>query len=73
VKNPIHQSTDPKRTQRLTLNATEAANVIGVSPRLLWSLTNRGEVPHVRIGRRIVYPIAAIEAWLAARAKGGAE
>jgi predicted DNA-binding transcriptional regulator AlpA len=41
-----------------------AARAIGVSPRTLWSLTKRGEVPHARIGRSVVYPTAAILAWL---------
>ncbi len=65
-------SLNSNEPQRLTLNATEAARAIGISRRLLWSMKNRGDVPHVRLGRRIVYPIAALEAWLAAKAKGGA-
>ncbi len=50
--------------QRLALNATEAARLIGISRRLLWTWTNCGKVPHKRIGKRIVYPRVALESWL---------
>jgi len=59
--------------QRLALTASEAAKAIGIGKRLLWSMTNRGDIPHARIGRRVIYPIAALEAWLDAQATGGAE
>jgi excisionase family DNA binding protein len=55
----------------LAVTARDAALLLSVSPRHLWSLTNRGEVPHVRAGRKVLYPVAALEAWLAARTKGG--
>ncbi|GDX95883.1 hypothetical protein LBMAG47_15470 [Planctomycetia bacterium] len=48
----------------LAMKPVVAAKAIGVSPRTLWSLTKRGEVPHARIGRSVVYPTAAILAWL---------
>jgi predicted DNA-binding transcriptional regulator AlpA len=48
----------------LAMRPAVAAKAIGVSPRTLWSLTQRGEVPHARIGRSVVYPTAAILAWL---------
>ncbi len=62
----------PLRDGRLALTAREAAAAPGVSERLLWSLTNRGEVPHLRLGRRIVYPVGELERWLSEQAsKGG--
>jgi hypothetical protein len=33
------------------LNERQAARVLGVSPRTLWGLANRGEVPFVRVGK----------------------
>lgn len=33
------------------LNERQAARVLGVSPRTLWGLAARGEVPFVRVGR----------------------
>ena len=61
----------PSATPVLALRPKEAARALGIGERLLWSMTNRGEIPIVRIGRRVVYPVAALEAWLAAQAKGG--
>lgn len=52
----------------LALRAREAAAALGISSRSLWSLTACGEVPHVRLGRAVVYPVAQLEAWLAERA-----
>ncbi len=56
---------------RLGLNAAEAARALGIGKRKLWEWTNRGLIPHVRIGRRVVYPVAAVEAWLAQQAAKG--
>jgi excisionase family DNA binding protein len=66
-------ATTPERadiTPQLALRPKEAAKALDIGVRLLWSLTNRGEIPHVRLGRRIVYPISALEAWLAEKARG---
>lgn len=48
----------------LAMRPAVAARAIGVSERTLWSLTQRGDVPSARIGRAVVYPTAAILAWL---------
>jgi excisionase family DNA binding protein len=39
----------------LLLTAPQAARTLAISPRTLWSLTQRGEVPVVRIGRAVRY------------------
>ncbi|MBK6938801.1 MAG: helix-turn-helix domain-containing protein [Planctomycetes bacterium] len=54
----------------LAVDAKEAALILNISPRLLWTHTNCKEIPHVRIGRRLLYPVAALEAWLASRTTG---
>jgi excisionase family DNA binding protein len=50
---------------RLLLNREEAANALNIGTRKLWEMTNRGEIPHVRIGTRVLYPLADIERWIA--------
>lgn len=55
---------------RLALRPADAARAIGISTRLLWSMTNRGDIPCVRIGRRIVYPLHLLREWLDTNAKG---
>jgi excisionase family DNA binding protein len=61
-------------TDNLALRPREAAKALGVSERSLWEWTHRGDVPHVRIGRTILYPVDALRNWLnrqADVAKGG--
>jgi len=45
--------------------------VLGISERLLWSLTNRGEIPHLKLGRATLYPVDQLQEWLRERAKKG--
>lgn len=49
---------------RLTLTVEEAAVVLGISRGLAYDLVRRGEIPHLRLGRRLVVPVRAIEALL---------
>ena len=56
---------------RLALRPREAARALGIGERLLWSWTNQGLIPHLRIGTRVVYPVDALRGWLAARTVGG--
>jgi len=66
-------SQDSGSPPRLALRAAEAAESLGISERLLWSKTNAGEVPHIRIGRAILYPVDGLRNWLhqQAETKGG--
>jgi predicted DNA-binding transcriptional regulator AlpA len=65
----------PDRTSpadRLALRPSEAAEALGIGERLLWQETNRGAIPHLRIGSRaIVYPVEALREWLADNAAKG--
>lgn len=55
----------------LALRPREAARVLGISERLLWSLTNRGEIPHLKLGRATLYPVAQLQRWLDDRSGKG--
>ena len=46
----------------LALTPEQAAAALTIGVRLLWSETNAGRIPCVRIGRRVVYPVAVLEA-----------
>lgn len=63
--------TTPPDADRLALRPREAAAALGISPRKLWSLTACGAIPHVKLGRVLLYPRAALERWLAERVEGG--
>jgi excisionase family DNA binding protein len=49
---------------RLTVSRAEAARMLGISERLLWTWTKSGLIPHVRIGTRVLYPVEQLRAWL---------
>jgi excisionase family DNA binding protein len=52
----------------LSLRPREAAKALGVSERLLWQWTHHGDIPHVRIGRTILYPVDSLRDWLTRQA-----
>lgn len=49
------------------LTAREAADVLRISERTLWSLTNSGELPSVRVGRSVRYDQSDLASWIASR------
>jgi excisionase family DNA binding protein len=49
---------------KLALRPRDAAQALGVSERLLWQWTHNGTIPHLRVGRVILYPLDALCAWL---------
>lgn len=52
--------------ERQTVTVRQAAKIIGISHVLLYSEIKKGEFTQIiRIGRRIVVPIAALEKYLA--------
>lgn len=65
IKSDATSSTTPK----LTLSAREAAEALGIGERTLWAKTNCGEIPHIRIGRRVLYPIHLLHEWIDKKAK----
>ena len=66
VINPLAKP-DPL-TPCLAMRPREAAAALGISERLLWAWTHSGEIPHVRIGKAILYPVDVLRRWLDERA-----
>lgn len=50
----------------LLLHVTDAARLLGIGTTLAYDLVGRGVLPHVRLGRAVRVPRAALEAWIAA-------
>ena len=48
----------------LALRPKDAAKALGIGERLLWSKTNAGEIPHIKLGSATLYPIDALREWL---------
>jgi excisionase family DNA binding protein len=54
------------RPPRPLLRPNEAAKFLAVSERTLWTLTDRGDLPAVRIGRLVRYAAEDLEAYVEA-------
>ena len=55
----------------LAYRTRDAAAALGVSERTLQALVASGEIPHVRIGRAVLFPVRELADWLTARTTGG--
>ena len=49
---------------KLALRPREAAKALSVSTRTLWGWTRVGLVPHVRVGKAVLYPTDLLQEWL---------
>lgn len=65
------KSETPTHVSPLALRPKEAAKALGIGARLLWQLTNSGQIPHTKLGRCVVYPVAALTDWLKEQAERG--
>jgi excisionase family DNA binding protein len=62
-----HRTTQPAG-RPATLSITEAAAVLGIGRTLAYELARTGELPTLRLGRRLVVPRHALERMLGASA-----
>ena len=53
----------------LTLSVTETAQRLRISRGAAYNAVTAGEIPSVRIGRRVLVPVAALERMLAGMVK----
>ena len=55
---------------RLTLNVTEAARLIGINKNAVYALCKTPGFPAIELGRRVLIPREALEVWLNEKATG---
>ena len=53
-----------KDANRLTLSVEEAGKMLGLSRGLMYEAVRTGQIPSIRIGRRILIPRAALHRML---------
>ena len=53
-----------EKAEKIALSIADAAAAIGVSASMFRGLVNQNEVPHIRVGGRILIPRAALEAYI---------
>ena len=59
-----HDLADSAKPGPLLVNARDAARLLAIGERLLWSLTNRRDIACVRIGRAVRYDVRDLESWI---------
>jgi excisionase family DNA binding protein len=57
---PWHRRLDPLESP-LLVSVPEAARLLGVGTTFGWAMVRNGEIPSVRLGRRVLVPRAALE------------
>ena len=68
---PLRQCTSLPLSERLALSVEEAGALLGISRDLAYDLVARGELPSLRLGRRLVVPRRALEEALRRLAEAG--
>lgn len=62
---------EPERHEDAVLSAVDAAKWLSASVRHVYSLCERGELGHVRSGRRILIPVKDLHEYVIAQRHGG--
>jgi excisionase family DNA binding protein len=70
VYHPVMLNHEP--TQRATYTVKEAARLHGISRGLCYEAIRRGEVPSIRIGRRLLVPKEDLRRLVSSRARSAA-
>ncbi|MGF1628288.1 MAG: helix-turn-helix domain-containing protein [Kiloniellaceae bacterium] len=60
--------TNHRETERQTINVEEAARRLGIGRAAAYEAAKRGDLPTIKIGRRLLVPKAAFERMLAGNA-----
>lgn len=50
--------------ERLLLNEKQASEALNLSPRTLFNLRQRGEIPYKRFGKAIRYSLSDLQRWV---------
>lgn len=58
---------------RTTLDVKEVSQYLGVSVDFLYKTVRENSVPHIRIGKKILFKKDAIDQWLDQKMQGGVE
>jgi excisionase family DNA binding protein len=74
TNNITHNATPqprPLAVGEVMLTLREAAQKLRISERTLRSYVKRGIIPHLRLGRNILFPLRRLEKWIEQHTRGG--
>jgi excisionase family DNA binding protein len=57
----VHESFSSDRQGRLAVSVDEASELLGISKWLGYEMVAQGKLPALRLGRRLVIPLSALE------------
>lgn len=63
--------TNRQEQQRLTLTVPEVATRLGIGRNQAYALARAGRLPVIRIGKRFLVPVVALERWLEEQTRVG--
>jgi len=55
--------------QRQTLNVKEVANYLGVHTDTIYTMVKTNQIPHLKLGKRILFTRESIDLWMADQVK----
>jgi excisionase family DNA binding protein len=61
----MFQTKSETTMEPMLLLTRQAAKLLNISERTLWTLTNEGKIPCVRVGRSVRYDPNDLRAWIA--------
>ena len=56
----------------LTISPDKAANKLGLAPNIVRNMIYNGELPSIRVGKRWLIPVKALERWVEDQTKRAA-
>ena len=59
------QQNNERENLPLLISAVQAAKELGISPRNLWTQTQSGTIPSIKLGRRVMYSPSSLQDWVA--------
>lgn len=65
LDNGIGQINQQPMSYKLTLSVDEVSELLGVSRAMIYRMAKNHEIPHLRIGKRVIIHRASLETWLA--------
>lgn len=48
----------------LLLSPRDAAKALSVCEKTLWTITQKGDIPVIKIGRLVRYPVEGLKSWI---------
>ena len=71
MKNALKLKTHADATPRLLMDVHDTAKALSICERTLATMTKAGEIPHVRVRKRVLYDPRALSAWIDGQTQGG--